>query len=270
MNTDDLVKIEQYRRFLRPDWRRWLPPDPERGLTREQREALRHDFMLRDLAFETPLARRLRKEQEAREREEQERLEAEHHREIEREALQLKAELAALRFELVWAEFCSKAGFNPDQPRVPAGNPDGGQWTDGASSADSTQDHEVQSDEISAARRTRGHHYVTRELFEKLKEEGLSDEALKVFEEHTTGPLADPSSNWYDAEHRLYNRAVEDLWKDFKERNNIQIDRMTADEARDFVREVVGSDDARIGGFLRRMWLREFIRRGMGGRRGNE
>lgn len=24
-----------------------------------------------------------------------------------------------------------KAGFNPDEPRVPAGNPDGGQWTDG-------------------------------------------------------------------------------------------------------------------------------------------
>src|SRR5262249_25155008 len=23
----------------------------------------------------------------------------------------------------------TKAGFNPDQPRVPAGNPDGGQWT---------------------------------------------------------------------------------------------------------------------------------------------
>jgi hypothetical protein len=25
---------------------------------------------------------------------------------------------------------CRKAGFNPNQPRVPAGNPDGGQWTD--------------------------------------------------------------------------------------------------------------------------------------------
>jgi hypothetical protein len=31
-------------------------------------------------------------------------------------------------------EFCrelSKAGFNPDEPRVPAGNPEGGQWTTG-------------------------------------------------------------------------------------------------------------------------------------------
>ena len=69
MNTDDIVKIEQYRRFLRPDWRRRLPGDPERGLTPEQIKAQRHDFMLRDRAFETPLARRLRKEREERERE---------------------------------------------------------------------------------------------------------------------------------------------------------------------------------------------------------
>ena len=27
--------------------------------------------------------------------------------------------------------------FNPDQPRVPAGNPSGGQWTDGAGSDES-------------------------------------------------------------------------------------------------------------------------------------
>jgi len=121
MDAKDLARIEYHRRFLRPDWRRLLPPEPERGLTCEQREALRHDFMLRDLAFETPLARRLRKEKEAREREEQEALEAEHQAEIEREALKLKAELASLRFELVMAEFRRKASFNQNQPRVPAG-----------------------------------------------------------------------------------------------------------------------------------------------------
>jgi hypothetical protein len=37
----------------------------------------------------------------------------------------LRVKLALLRFE----ELHRKAGFNPDQPRVPAGNPDGGQWT---------------------------------------------------------------------------------------------------------------------------------------------
>jgi len=41
MTRDDIIKIEQYRRFLRPDWRRWLPGDPERGLTPEQIKARR-------------------------------------------------------------------------------------------------------------------------------------------------------------------------------------------------------------------------------------
>lgn len=30
-----------------------------------------------------------------------------------------------------YQEACRKAGFNPDQPRVPAGNPGGGRWTSG-------------------------------------------------------------------------------------------------------------------------------------------
>lgn len=37
----------------------------------------------------------------------------------------LRVELALLRFK----QLNNKAGFNPDQPRVPASNPDGGQWT---------------------------------------------------------------------------------------------------------------------------------------------
>ncbi len=161
MTKDDLIAIENYRRWLRPDWRRWLPGDPERGLTREQIKAQRHDFMLRDRAFETPLARRLRQEAEERAQIEQERLEREHQAEIEREALAMKAELASLRVELVWAElrwkaevaerkrkadiawerfiaafkrgdFASraKANFNPSQERVPAGNSiQSGRWT---------------------------------------------------------------------------------------------------------------------------------------------
>jgi hypothetical protein len=31
-----------------------------------------------------------------------------------------------------------KAGYDPDQPRVPPGNPDGGQWTTGATSSAAT------------------------------------------------------------------------------------------------------------------------------------
>lgn len=35
-----------------------------------------------------------------------------------------------LRFEVRMLLLALKAGFRPDQPRVPAGTPDGGQWTD--------------------------------------------------------------------------------------------------------------------------------------------
>jgi hypothetical protein len=52
--------------------------------------------------------------------------------EIEAELAQLRCDVASLRLEWELAKFASrgcKAGFNPDQPRVPAGNPDGGQWT---------------------------------------------------------------------------------------------------------------------------------------------
>ena len=35
--------------------------------------------------------------------------------------------------------FAEKAGFNPDQPRVPPGNPDGGQWTGSDGSASGRQ-----------------------------------------------------------------------------------------------------------------------------------
>lgn len=44
----------------------------------------------------------------------------------------IKYQLAAARFEVALirhAHICRKAGFDPDQPRVPAGSREGGQWT---------------------------------------------------------------------------------------------------------------------------------------------
>jgi hypothetical protein len=43
--------------------------------------------------------------------------------------LRLRAKLARLAFELRFHNLRLKAGFDPNQPRVPRGNPDGGQWT---------------------------------------------------------------------------------------------------------------------------------------------
>jgi len=47
--------------------------------------------------------------------------------------LQLRADHAALRVEEAWLELmlALRAAFNPNQPRIPAGRPGGGQWTDG-------------------------------------------------------------------------------------------------------------------------------------------
>ena len=63
----------------------------------------------------------------------------------ERTCRDIKYQLAALRFETALirhALVCRKAGFNPDQPRVPAGSREGGQWTseggDGGSTSAST------------------------------------------------------------------------------------------------------------------------------------
>jgi hypothetical protein len=44
--------------------------------------------------------------------------------------LAFRSNLSALRFKLALLKWRLKAGFDPNQPRVPAGNPDGGQWTD--------------------------------------------------------------------------------------------------------------------------------------------
>lgn len=58
----------------------------------------------------------------------------------ERAELQaIKRELAKIRFEIKFRRLLRdfKAGFNPNQPRVPAGSREGGQWTNGGG-ADST------------------------------------------------------------------------------------------------------------------------------------
>lgn len=52
-------------------------------------------------------------------------------RAMESDLLRLKWHAAALRFEIALRrhDVALKGGYNPDEPRVPRGNPDGGQWT---------------------------------------------------------------------------------------------------------------------------------------------
>jgi hypothetical protein len=137
--------------------------------------------------------------------------------------------------------------YSPDQPRVPAGNPDGGQWTIWSHAA---------SVELSAARRGQGHHYVVRELFENLS---LPQETEKVFEDATTGPLYDDRTNRNNREHRIYNQTVKELFHRFTEANDIEPQRMTPDEARRFLKEVQDSRDPRIRNLNIKIHLREIM-----------
>jgi hypothetical protein len=85
-----------------------------------------------------------------------------------------------------------EAKYRPDQPRVPRGVPEGGQWTEdgGAGGAGGG------TTELSAAsRKGRGHHFVPTGVTKKFP---LSAEAQKVFDERTTGTLRDPKSNEFD------------------------------------------------------------------------
>lgn len=53
-------------------------------------------------------------------------------RRLEKACRDIKYQLAAVRFETALirdAVVSRKAGFNPNEPRVPAGSPEGGQWT---------------------------------------------------------------------------------------------------------------------------------------------
>jgi hypothetical protein len=181
--------------------------------------------------------------------------------------------------------------FDPDQPRVPAGSPEGGQWTaDGASSEGGVADEvlsavgDLASAEIAQLFEQlfdlraqsvfssgslsddaevllvggKGHHFVPFGVLDKDKY-SFSPEALKEFKGAVTGPLKDPTSNRYDRMHREYNDAVEEAMDRFLSRNNIRSDQMTGDHARKFVDEVKRSSDPRIFNFNMRLYMREII-----------
>ena len=174
--------------------------------------------------------------------------------------------------------------YRPDQPRVPAGNSDGGQWTaDGGGGgsgspgsqptskpapindprviSDATPDNDwkpgaqyAQNDtrqpeewgRVTAGNKGKGHHFVPNAVAEELR---ISDEARRVFDKARTGPLNDPSANWYDNEHRQYNKAVREELKIYIEKNSIDAGRMTEAQARDFIKQLHKSENSVIRSF---------------------
>jgi hypothetical protein len=150
--------------------------------------------------------------------------------------------------------------YRPDQPRVPAGNPDGGQWTfeDG---------HSSETELLSAASRKRGdgHHYIPRGVFKKYN---LPEDTRKVFEQARSGPLYDTRSNKWDKEHRIYNDAVEERFDEFKGKRKIRVEQMTPAQARTFLGEVYSSTDMRIRNYNMAIQMREIMFRILRGRGG--
>ena len=148
--------------------------------------------------------------------------------------------------------------YSPDQPRVPAGSSEGGRWTSGGGGAASASSGDTTTELSAASQKLGGHHYIPKGVYDKLP---LPAETKAVFDDAKTGRLQVPSSNWYDMEHRAYNDAVEEQLNRFMETNRISPEKMTPDQAQEFVRQVLSSSEPRIRNFNMRMQIREIMHR---------
>src|SRR5205807_2245107 len=128
-------------------------------------------------------------------------------------------------------------GYNPNQPRAPAGSREGGQWTNGSQGADRTRVAQLGGTVTDADGRPYyrpgEHHEMPEGVYKKWK---LQPETRKVFQESSTGPLgatirvtpnAARQGNVWDGEggpHRAYNQAVEELSNGFIQANRLRPD----------------------------------------------
>jgi hypothetical protein len=148
--------------------------------------------------------------------------------------------------------------YSPNQPRVPAGNPDGGQWTGDEIRLAQDDTSGVQSDAFPPSR-GRGHTWMPTAVYNKYK---WKDETSNVFKNWTSGQLADPTVNNWSPEHEAYNDAADEVLKAYLKENNIAEDateEVTPAQAREIVEEVLGSRDQRIS-VLRKKIVHEALR----------
>ncbi len=131
----------QRRRWMRPNAHLWIRPDAYRFMPRNAprwygKDAVRYFWPEPDqpnsVAEEVDPATEDSRELEIR---------------ATRDALlKLKSDLLLFRMEFKFRQLLRSRKYRPDQPRVPAGNPDGGQWTADTGSGGTT-DRRVISDE---------------------------------------------------------------------------------------------------------------------------
>lgn len=171
-------------------------------------------------------------------------------------------------------------GYDSNQPRVPAGNSDGGQWTGrpGAVGTARVNDPRVLSDAtpdnhwiIGADYAAVGHHYDPKALWRNLP---LRADTRQVLDRAVSGPLGATLHNpitgehfrhQWDKEHQQYNQAVGELFKMYVEglhSKGITIEQMTPDHAREFLGHIFRSQDPRIRVYLDKIrLLRRLLRR---------
>jgi hypothetical protein len=142
-------------------------------------------------------------------------------------------------------------GYNPDEPRIPKHQPGGGRWT-----KDGTQFAAEGADDATSILQSRGgHHFVPVSVYNDLP---LKPETRKVFDDARTGSLKGGGHGW-SRQHDAYNQAVYQALEDFLERNGVQPEDMTPEQAQQFVFEVIGSGDARIRDLNLKLYRREIL-----------
>ncbi|MGO3929542.1 hypothetical protein NP284_14665 [Rhodopseudomonas pseudopalustris] len=187
--------------------------------------------------------------------------------------------------------------YSPSQPRVPAGNSDGGQWTNGGPSArwavnptdvDDRQDvqraADVQLAQVGSSvtdadglpyYATGGHHEMPRGVYTKWE---LRPETERVFNRSTTGSLATGTrietdqgllrGHYWDGPngaHARYNNAVQELSERFMSENRLTSEMMTPDHARQLLTRIRDSDIPEIRDYNRAIrMLRRIFRLGRG------
>jgi HK97 family phage portal protein len=162
------------------------------------------------------------------------------------------------------------AKFNPDQPRVPGGNPDGGQWTSGGNAgsaanadegrvlSDANEDNDWILDAQYAGQEQKrgGHHYVPKAVIKSF--DNLSPEAKKFLMDDVTGSLKG-QRHGNSISHMQYNEAVREHFDRFLEKNNLKPEEMTKNDAKRLSNEIKNSNQPSIRGFNMKIWMREII-----------
>lgn len=153
--------------------------------------------------------------------------------------------------------------YRPDQLRVPAGTPEGGRWADeglgrGGSDAGGTLGRDAVEFSAAGRKRGAGHHYVPGAV---IRKRGVSEEATNIFEKAKTGPLFDTRSNKWDKEHRIYSDAVGEALDAYLSRSRTSPDKMTSDQAREFLGKIFESTDLRIKNYNIGIQMREIMQR---------